>query len=176
MTPPERDRRRPRPEDAAKVETTAQQHDRSSVPATTALLDQLQAASREAHDALHRAAVAHGYAETVTTASPWCRQLLDGVLGPNIRTARLCKHLRGSASPQVVVLTAHRRRVECASCAHRANRAIVGTEEDRRCDRCRVLIAVGEVEVVTWVVGPMLISAGHCRSCRDAVRGSGVAK
>jgi hypothetical protein len=164
----ERDRRRPRPEDAARV---GGQRDESSLAARTALLDQVRAATRQAHSALHRAAVAHGYAETVAPASPWCRQLLDGVLG---RTARFCKHLRGGASPQVLFVAAHRRRVECAGCAYRATRATLGTEEDRRCDRCRTLIAVGEVEAVTWAVGPMLVSAGHCRGCRDAVRGSEV--
>ena len=139
--------------------------------AAGARLDQVHAASRDAHSALHRAAVAHGYTESVVEASPWCRALVDRVMGPNVRTARLCPHLRGAASPTVVFLAANRRRVECPACARRAYRATIGTPEDRTCDRCRILIPAREVEVVTWVMGPMLVSAGHCRGCRDAVRG-----
>ena len=143
--------------------------------ARTALLDQLHAAVRDADAVLHRAAARHRYAETIAPASPWLCQLVNGVLGPTVRTARLCSHLRGDSSPEVVFLAAHRRRVECASCALRTSLATVGTEEDRRCDRCRGLVPAGQVEVITWAVGPMLVSAGHCRGCREAVRGIGVA-
>jgi hypothetical protein len=67
------------------------------------------------------------------------------------------------------------RRVECPACAQRAYRATIGTPEDRTCDRCRILIPAGIIEVATWAVGPLLVSVGHCRGCRDAVRGPGVA-
>ncbi len=143
--------------------------------AATAMRDQVHAARRDAHRTLHQAAIRHGGTANLVAASPWCRELLASVLGPNIRTARLCRHLRGKRSPEIVFLAAHRRRVECAPCAHRAYRATIGTPEDRTCDRCRILVAAGQVEVVTWAVGPLVVSAGHCHGCRDAVRGPGVA-
>jgi hypothetical protein len=138
------------------------------------LLHRVRAESSDAHHALDRLAVAHGYEKVLVPPSPWVRELLDGVLGPNVRTARLCSHLRAGSSPAIVFLTAHRRRVECTRCSQRAARATAGTPEDHTCDRCRALISADLIEVVTWAVGPIVVTAGHCVGCREAVRGPGV--
>lgn len=138
----------------------------SPTPRQVAFKDQAAAAAADAMRTLHRVAEVTGKQCTFARPSPW----ISGLLEQAIAGRRTCKHLR-RATPGVVFLAAHRRRIECETCAGRAARAVIGTREDRTCDLCRREIEPGQVFTVMCAIGAVLVTAGHCAACATAVRG-----
>lgn len=136
----------------------------------TAFADQASAAARDARAVFDHLASADDRIRSYGQATPWFVDLVTKVLTGPPRYTR-CKHLRGLKSPAVMFLTAHTRRLECSRCTALTTAAVVGTREDRTCDRCRKLMAPGSVLGFVTLIGHIVVAAGHCADCSTEVRG-----
>jgi hypothetical protein len=151
----------------------------SAGSARTALVDQVEAASRHALSAFTATAAKH--ADRVTHQVPTgaalavLTRLYHGLLAGTIT---LCPHA-STRTPQPLFWAAWRPgRVRCAPCAQRAALAIKGTVEDKRCDHCHrvssTTVSVAcQLPAIIWphelrALGPIGAMFGVCRRCRAA--------
>lgn len=132
--------------------------------ATSALADQIAAASREAGSALFTTAQMAGL--PVTSAHPlgWVRDRLDDLhLAVTMGRETTCDHV-GSA-PRVVLAAAWRPGwIGCAACAWRVLREVRGSMEDRICDACQRVVETIHPNLVA--AGPVLFAYGLCPPCQ----------
>jgi len=144
--------------------------------ATTALLDQLDAATSDARRLWATHIVQRlDDPSPVPPNAPGIRRVhaafLAAVGGLVTGTTRRCQHVDLSAPRPYSWMAWHPRVVHCA----RPECAVVlgvdddlnGTPEDHTCDGCR-RYAPSTVTVVTYTSGVFLIGAGLCRRCRTA--------
>jgi hypothetical protein len=132
-------------------------------PGMVALLDQVDAASRQVSTRLRAAADANGL--PLTPVDEWARGIVDDLLG-RAATGRLraCPHL---TSPQPLVTAAWRRDViACWPCARVLFDLSSDPVADATCDQCHRYVA----RIVPSLVacGPVMILNGRCKRCRAA--------
>lgn len=153
----------------------------SGPPGRTALVDQAEAATREAADivgALIRPGDSVGCGELAGSALAVVRQLEARIRS---RGLTRCPHVVGIAPTFWCAWAPGRLR--CADCADAANARIRGTREDRRCDACRRVVplirrcAVALPALISdarpAALGPIIAMYGVCGPChRGAAQSS----
>lgn len=154
--------------------------------ALTALMDQTNAAAREADNLLHAIAEHEGTRVQHHVPGPAARAILTRMQSRVLDTAAaghptLCKHLSYTA-PAVAFWVAHKPgKIRCADCAQTADRAVQGTREDRTCDHCRrvvpriypnaALLPAAVIDLAPLpltAVPPIQVNYGLCPDCRHA--------
>ncbi|MGS2640251.1 hypothetical protein [Streptosporangium sp. G12] len=150
--------------------------------ATTALLDQADAAAGHALNSLHRTAHQIGSAVTYNLPGPVSTTILDRLNTLARQGAlTLCSHLSTSAPQPAFWAPWAPGKIRCPPCAERAYRRIKGTREDKRCDHCRracvkitslvvqlPAILVNVAPLPAFVIPPVQASYGLCSGCRRA--------
>jgi hypothetical protein len=156
----------------------------TTTPATTALLDQAQAASGEALHVLHGVAQRAGWATTYREPGPVTATIIDRLRARGLAgQLTLCEHLSYTAPAVAVWLAYAPGRLRCLPCTGRVAVRVKGTREDRRCDHCRavvnavhstatllppVVLDLAPLAVAPTCTPPILVQYGLCPSCRAA--------
>jgi hypothetical protein len=152
-------------------------------PATTALLDQAQAATAETTRIMTALAALEETRIHHVEPGPVHRALITR-LRTKATTGQLtlCPDLSYDAPSPAFWVAWAPNKLRCARCADTAIRRIHGTHEDRRCDHCRKIDRVihrGAIELAAVVVDlpdrarcipPVLMIFGLCPSCHAADR------
>lgn len=138
------------------------------------LLDQADAAERDASRTLGAAAAAAGSAPPTAvhadTFPAWFRLgALDALTRWAAGKARTCQHAPDALHPQPVTAVAWKPGlIACRACPH-LFRLPRGSAADRRCDGCGRVTAGAEVgdgiRPSTVQLGPLIYTAGACRDC-----------
>jgi hypothetical protein len=151
-------------------------------PATSALLDQADAAS--AHAAAIMAAIGALDGTPIRPELPG--PILSAIIG-RLRTRALagqltlCPHLSYDAPQPAAWCAWAPGRLRCTACAHTTQKRIRGTVEDRRCDHCRktgptihpdmAQLPAIVVDLPPWpakCVPPVTLMFGLCPACQQA--------
>ncbi|MGO1055746.1 hypothetical protein [Crossiella sp. CA198] len=126
----------------------------------TALLDQVQAASADAHRVLHHAAREKSMTLTRSTPSAWlAEQFTTLVCAIVTGTVKTCRHL--GAAPQVAMAAVWAPgHLVCPTCFPQL---APSPAEDSTCDRCRKPATT--LHSTITAAGPILLSYGLCPTC-----------
>ena len=126
----------------------------------TALADQIQAASREAHRATRAMGQDGAHLAYLTAPTPWLASQLTALFTAiNDGTARGCQHLQGG--PRVVLAAAWAPGLlMCAQCTPLLT---PNEAEDGTCDKCRTRVELIHPRSVT--AGPLVYAYGLCQDC-----------
>jgi hypothetical protein len=135
----------------------------------TAVLDQVQAASRDARSLIDQASTIGTYLHRTDNPGPVVRGVLDRIRkDTRSKRIRVCRHLAGRG-PGVSWSFAWRPgKLFCMRCAVDVLRDVRGTVEDRTCDHCRRVVP--HLTAGMTAAGPFVIIFGVCGSCLAAER------
>jgi hypothetical protein len=133
-----------------------------AAPALTALLDQVDAASRQVRTGLR--AIADGGGFQLGAGDEWAREVVDDLLDRALtRRLRACPHI---TSPQPVVTAAWRRNlITCWACARLVFDISSDPIADATCDACGRYTA-GRIHPGMVAAGPLMILVGRCGRCK----------
>lgn len=143
------------------------------------MVDQAEAANREAVASLAAFAEVEGHEHAYSYAAGPVRRVLER-LGERITDGRVtrCPHLPADPTPCIWV-SYRPGRLRCRACASKAARSVRGTREDSTCDSCRRRRPGGIWSVTTLLrpvvldrsgqppvaAGPIVVHLGLCGSC-----------
>ena len=151
-------------------------------PATTALLDQADAASLDAHATMATIAALDGNPIRHAIPGPVIRKLIDRMQGRALDgQLTLCPHLSYTAPEPSFWCAWAPGRLRCSACAQATHARMRGTTEDRRCDHCRRVVPTIHsdmaqlpaivVDLPPWpakCVPPVTLMFGLCPRCQQA--------
>lgn len=128
------------------------------------MLDQLNAATREARQMLGTSALQLGVPVEGVRPGPVASGLLLEHAGQLLtENGRVCRHLRRSGLQPAWLLAWAPQRLRCGHCAYAVMRKVTGTIEDRTCDGCRAVDV--DLTPIMGAAGPVIVVLGLCEPC-----------